>query len=47
MVKFYGVRNSKITLKRLRNKPVLRYLRIQVLGTCDWIGAEKYMWPDR
>ena len=47
MGKLFGVRNPKITLRRLENKPVLRYLRFQVLGTCDWTGAEKYMWPDR
>ena len=44
---FFGVRNPKITLRRLKNKPVLRYLRFQVLGTCDQTGAKKYMWPDR
>ena len=47
MVRFFGVRNPKITLRRLKNKLVLRYLRFQVLGACDQSGAEKYMWPDR
>ena len=47
MGKFFGVRNSQITVRILKNKPVLRYLRFQVLGTCDRTGAEKYMWPDR
>ena len=42
MGEFFGVRNPKIILRRLKNKPVLRYLRYQVLGTCDWTGAEKY-----
>ena len=39
-VSFFGVRNPKITLKRLKNKRVLRYLRFQVLGTCEWADAE-------
>ena len=47
MGKFFEVRNSKITLRRLKIEPVLRYLRVQVLGTCDQIGGEEYMWPDR
>ena len=47
MGSFLGVRNPKITLRRLKNKPVLRYLRFQVLGTCDQTAAEKYMWADR
>ena len=40
-VSFLGVRNPKITLRRLKNKPVLRYSRFQVLRTCDWTGAKK------
>ena len=44
---FFGVGNPKITFRRRKNKPVLRYLRFQVLGTCDCTGAEKYMWQDR
>ena len=47
MSKFFGVRTPKITLRRLRNKPVLRYLRFQALGICDQTGTKKYMWPDR
>ena len=47
MGKFFGVRNPKITLRRLKNKAALRYLRFQVLGTCDRTGVEKCMWPDR
>ena len=47
MGKFFRVRNPKIILRRLKNKPVLQYLRFQVLSTCDWTDAEKYMWPDR
>ena len=43
----FWVRNPKISLTRLKDKPVLRYLRFQVLGTCDQTGAKKYMWPDR
>ena len=46
MGKFLGVRNPKITVRRPNNKPVLRYFRFQVLDTCDWTSAEKYMWPD-
>ena len=46
MGKIFGVRNP-ITLRRLKNKPVLRYLRFQILSVCDWAGAEKYMWTDR
>ena len=38
---------QKSHLKRVKNKPVLKYLRFQDLGTCDWIGVKKYMWPDR
>ena len=38
-VSFLGARNLKITV-RLKNKPFLRYLRFQILGTCDWTGAE-------
>ena len=45
--KSFGVRNPKITFRRLKNKPVLKYLRFQVLGTFDRTCAEKYMWPDR
>ena len=40
------MRNPKITLRRLTNKPVLRYLRFQDVGICDQTGAEKYMWPN-
>ena len=47
MGKFFGVRNPKILLRRFKNKPVLRYLRLQVLGTYDRTGAEKDMWPCR
>ena len=47
MGKFFGVRNPKITLKRLKDKPVLRHLRFQVLSICDRTGAEKYRWPNR
>ena len=47
MGKFFGVKNPKITLRRLKNKPTLRYLRFQVLSTCDQAGTKKYMWPDR
>ena len=47
MGKFFGVRNLKIRPRRLKNKPVLRYLKFQILCTCDWTGAEKYIWPDR
>ena len=43
MGKFLGVRNPKITLRRLKGKPVLRYLRFQVLGTCDWTSDKKYV----
>ena len=46
MVEIFGVRNPKITLRRLKNKPVLRYLRFQVLGARDRTNAEKYMWPN-
>ena len=35
MGKFFEVRNPKITLRRLKNKPVLRYLIFKVPGTCD------------
>ena len=42
MGEFIGIRNPKITLRRLKNKPVLRYLRFQVLGAWDQTGAEKY-----
>ena len=45
--KFFEVRNPKITLRRLKNKPILRYLRFQVLGTCDRTNTKKYMWPNR
>ena len=41
--KFFGVRNPKISLKRHKNKPVLKYLKFQVLGTCDSTSAKKYM----
>ena len=44
MGKFFGVRNPKITLRRVKNKPVLRYLRFKVFkiaGTCDWTSAKK------
>ena len=44
---FFGVRNPKITLRRLKNKLVLRYLKFQVLNTFDRTGAKKYKWPDR
>ena len=47
MGKFFGVRILTITLRRLKNKSVLRYLRFHVLGTCDRTGAKKYMWLDR
>ena len=47
MGKFFGVRNPKITLRRLKNKPFSRNLGFQVLGTCEWTGVEKYMWLDR
>ena len=47
MGKFFEVRNPKIILRRLKNKPVLRYLRVQAIGICDWTDAEKYKWPDR
>ena len=47
MGKFFGVRNPKITLGRLKNKPVSRCLRFQVLCTCDWTGAKKDKWPGR
>ena len=47
MDNFWEVRNPKITLTRLKNKPVLRYLRFQVLGTCDQGSAKKYMWSNR
>ena len=47
MGQFFGVRNPKITLRKLTNKLLLKYLRFQVLGTCDQTSAEKYMWPDR
>ena len=47
MGKFFGVQNPKITLRRLENKPALRYLRFQVLSLCDETGTKKYMWPDR
>ena len=47
MGKFFGVRNPKITPRILKNKPVLRYLRFQVLDTYQWTGAKKYMRPDR
>ena len=47
MGKFFGVRNPKITPRILKNKPVLRYLRFQVLDTYEWTGAKKYMRPDR
>ena len=36
-------KNPKITLRRLKNKPVLRYLRFQVFSTCDWSGAKKHV----
>ena len=44
-VSFFGLRNSERTLWRL--KPVLRYIRFQILGTCDQIDAKNYMWLDR
>ena len=47
MGEFFGVKNPKIRLKRLKNKPVLRYLRFQFLGICERTGAKKYMWPDK
>ena len=47
MGKYFWVRNPKITLKGLKNKPVLRYLRFQFLGTFGQTGAKKYRWPDR
>ena len=43
MGNFWGLKNLKIKLRRVKNKPVLRFLRFQVLGTCDWTSAEKYM----
>ena len=46
MGELFGVRNPKITLWRLKNKPVLRYVRFQVLGTCDQTDTEKYMRQD-
>ena len=47
MSKFFGKRNPKITLRRNKNEPALRYFRFQVCSTFDWTGAKKYMWPDR
>ena len=46
MGKFCGVRNPQKST-RLKNKPVLRYLRFQFLGTCEQTSAKKYMWPGR
>ena len=46
MGKFFWVRNLQITLTKLKNKPVLRYFRFQVLDTCDQTNAEE-LWPDR
>ena len=46
MDKIFRVRNPRITLTRLKKKPVLRYLRFQVLGTFDQTGVEKYVWVD-
>ena len=46
--KFVGVRNPKVSLIRLKNKPVLiRYSIFQLLGTCDQTSTEKYMWPEK
>ena len=47
MGKFFGVRNPEVSLRRPKNKLVLRYLRFKVLSPSDQTGAEKYMWPDR
>ena len=47
MGKVFGVRNLKMTLTRLKNKPVLWYLRFQFLSTCDLTSVEKYMRSDR
>ena len=47
MGKIFVVGNPKIALRRLENKPVIRYLRFQILSTCDQSGAGKYIWPDR
>ena len=48
---YFGVRNPKITLRSLKNKlnkqSSVRYLRFQVLNTCNCTNPEKYMWPDR
>ena len=38
---------QKSHLEDLKTKPVLSYLRFQVLGTCDQTSAEKYRWLDR
>ena len=45
-VTFFEVRNPKITLRRLKIEPVFRYLRFQVLGTCDQTHGKEYMWPE-
>ena len=47
MGKVFGMRNLKITLRRLKNKPVSWYLRFQFLSTCDLTSVEKYMRSDR
>ena len=48
MSKLFGARNPKIILiSKTENKKVLRYSRFQVLSTCDWTGAKKYIWLDR
>ena len=36
-----------VSFRRLKNKPVLRNLRFQVLATGGWNSAKKYMWQDR
>ena len=42
---FWGEK-TKSHIRKLKNKPVSRYLTFQVLGTCDQTSAKKYMWPD-
>ena len=41
MGKIFEVGNPKVTPRRLKNKPLLRYLSVQVLGTCDQTGAKE------
>ena len=41
MGKIFEVGNPKVTPRGLKNKPLLRYLSVQILGTSDQIGAKK------